>query len=677
MYEIQHGSPGDWPDEVEEQQHTSYYGRGQGAPHFQQIPTTKIPPGYDGTTSWFSFEEQVEDWTDVTELDGEKRGPALKNRLEGTAATYKTLLDRDRLKESTTADPNAGVRYLLNFLRPHFVKGGQSVFLWRLFAFFKAHRGHQDLQQWLGRMTVLKKRMMDAWGDLYESVGNTDPAYQQWIRQQATATQGTAQAIDLNDSSHIAAGLEEYNKRQRNGVHMATYPLSDNLFSLIVTVFADMNSDQRERFQSTMVLKGQRVNNYTFDLVRETLIELFVMAKTTLDNPNLRTVGNARSFFIIEDGDMWNESGHWVEDDETGELGFLPESQDIFWVFDDANEAWQSRHFQGRSLRRFGRKGKGKGKGKKGRSRGGFRPRKKGKGRGHYSHQAEAWSDTTWDDQAWDASPAYKATGAWDPTTGLWIDYAYQDPTAWQTSDWQDDATSWGDTAWFGKDGKGKGKGKKGKGKKGKGKKGNFQGEGKDGKGKGDSSAANVAMETPPTNGAADDVWGNVPELWDSAWLSYEEWPTMEKQDTPDNYEEWQARVHLHRTGVVQEDDIIHNAPLAGGPDILLQNTCIATVPGNDVYKRTHHCFWDVFKALPETPKLPLPQMPVKGKLVDMRNSPTHAILDLGCTRAVGSRPAITAFMAAATKRGLVCEVLPTQGKFNFANSQTATCTEI
>ena len=82
--------------------------------------------------------------------------------------------------------------------------------------------------------------------------------------------------------------------------------------------------------------------------------------------------------------------------------------------------------------------------------------------------------DTTWDDQAWDASPAYKATGAWDPTTGLWIDYAYQDPTAWQTSDWQDDATSWGDTAWFGKDGKGKGKGKKGKGKKGKGKKGNF-----------------------------------------------------------------------------------------------------------------------------------------------------------------------------------------------------------
>ena len=42
----------------------------------------------------------------------------------------------------------------------------------------------------------------------------------------------------------------------------------------------------------------------------------------------------------------------------------------------------------------------------------------------------------------------------------------------------------------------------------------------------------------------------------------------------------------------------------------------------------------------------------------------------------MGSRPAITAFLQAATKRGLKCEILPTSGKFNFANSQTTTCTE-
>ena len=35
------------------------------------------------------------------ELDADKRGPALRNRLEGEAAIHKRLLDRDRLKDPT------------------------------------------------------------------------------------------------------------------------------------------------------------------------------------------------------------------------------------------------------------------------------------------------------------------------------------------------------------------------------------------------------------------------------------------------------------------------------------------------------------------------------------------------------------------------------------------------
>ena len=36
---------------------------------------------------------QVDDWCDITELEPEKRGPALRNRLEGEAQQYKRLLD--------------------------------------------------------------------------------------------------------------------------------------------------------------------------------------------------------------------------------------------------------------------------------------------------------------------------------------------------------------------------------------------------------------------------------------------------------------------------------------------------------------------------------------------------------------------------------------------------------
>ena len=67
---------------------------------------------------------------------------------------------------------------------------------------------------------------------------------------------------------------------------------------------------------------------------------------------------------------------------------------------------------------------------------------------------------------------------------------------------------------------------------------------------------------------------------------------------------------------------------------------------------------------------------PHKRTAIDLRHNPTHVILDLGCTRAMGSRKAIESFMTASVQKGLECEVLPTNGVFNFANSQTTTCRE-
>ena len=62
---------------------------------------TKIPPLVNGPTSWFKYELLIDDWLDLTVLEAEKRGPALKNRLVGDAEMYKGLLDRESLR---TAD---------------------------------------------------------------------------------------------------------------------------------------------------------------------------------------------------------------------------------------------------------------------------------------------------------------------------------------------------------------------------------------------------------------------------------------------------------------------------------------------------------------------------------------------------------------------------------------------
>ena len=143
-------------DYEEEQSYYQGHGHVQGA--IQQTYTTKIPPTYNGKTSWFSYEDAVLDWTDITELDEGKQGPALRNALRDEASTYKSLLEREKLKDKDT-----GVQYFLDQMRPRFVKGAQSIFLWRLFQFFYFRRGKKNMLDWIGRFQVLTKRLKDSW----------------------------------------------------------------------------------------------------------------------------------------------------------------------------------------------------------------------------------------------------------------------------------------------------------------------------------------------------------------------------------------------------------------------------------------------------------------------------------------------------------------------------------
>ena len=119
----------------------------------------KIPPLSDGPTSWFMYEELIDDWLDLTQLEAGKRGPALKNRLVGDAAMYKGLLDRETLRSE-------GVKYFKNTLRPHFIKGALSVFLWRFFQFIRARRENIEMVKWIGKFSLLLKRLKDAWMDM-------------------------------------------------------------------------------------------------------------------------------------------------------------------------------------------------------------------------------------------------------------------------------------------------------------------------------------------------------------------------------------------------------------------------------------------------------------------------------------------------------------------------------
>ena len=160
--------------------------------------TSKIAPAFNGRQSWFAYEELIEEFLDITVLDDDKVGPALRSRLIGDAAVYKPLFDRDLLK---LGDKERVVEYFKSVLRPNFIKGSQHVFLWRFLSLFKLSRANQEMIKWIGRWTVAVKRLRDAWMDLFnEPHDNNDPTFLATVQQENVNRQATnRQLIDPTD----------------------------------------------------------------------------------------------------------------------------------------------------------------------------------------------------------------------------------------------------------------------------------------------------------------------------------------------------------------------------------------------------------------------------------------------------------------------------------------------
>ncbi len=88
--------------------------------------------------------------------------------------------------------------------------------------------------RWLGRASVLRKRVYDAWMDRFEDATVDSPEFQQAY---ASLPIGGRPALD--------DVLDQYNAAAR-GRRARTFPLSENLFALIVLVLADLDEAQRE-----------------------------------------------------------------------------------------------------------------------------------------------------------------------------------------------------------------------------------------------------------------------------------------------------------------------------------------------------------------------------------------------------------------------------------------------
>ena len=276
--------------------------------------TPKVPPQFDGQSSWFEYEDLIDDWLGITTLDADKHGPSLKNALIGSASFYKSMLDNALLR-----DPDRGLAHVKDTLRPYFVKGVNHAFLWRFLQMFRTYRGQSEFVHWIGRFEIAQKRLL---------ASLVRPA--RLIRSPEAGTQAFTAALTDEQRLHynqIAADedklayqqeLREQTIANRRTRHAGQFPLSDNLMSLIFLVQADLNEQQRERFFSSMNIRQIAMPQYTHLQVKRLFLELFAVSRTGVADPNI-THRKRSTFYVLEEGETEEgEHGCWVLDEETG-----------------------------------------------------------------------------------------------------------------------------------------------------------------------------------------------------------------------------------------------------------------------------------------------------------------------------------------------------------------------
>ena len=94
----------------------------------------------------------------------------------------------------------------------------------------------------------------------------------------------------------------------------AVFPITDSLAALMALVMADLSRSQRETLMNLIFQRGP---------------------KSSSENPSWARKSGPRSLIAVSHGVLDEYEGHWVQDEFTGDDGFLDDYEDILWVYDE------------------------------------------------------------------------------------------------------------------------------------------------------------------------------------------------------------------------------------------------------------------------------------------------------------------------------------------------------
>ena len=118
--------------------------------------SVKIPPFFDGSTSWFKYDELIDDWLNLTQLEPGKRGPALKNSLLGDESMYKGLLERESLRSEDE------VQVFHGYFETPLHQRSSECFPLLILHFIRARGENMEMVKWIETCSLLIKLLKDS-----------------------------------------------------------------------------------------------------------------------------------------------------------------------------------------------------------------------------------------------------------------------------------------------------------------------------------------------------------------------------------------------------------------------------------------------------------------------------------------------------------------------------------
>ena len=169
---------------------------------------------------------------------------------------YTRLLGRESLRDED------GVKCFKDTLRPHLIKGAQSLFLWSLHQFTRARRSTIEMVKWVGNFSLVLRRLRDAWMDVLPLSTMSEERKQNQYLADVTQLNEERQKKKCYRSGFWLA--RDPNSQETRGHWHATkvsnherlFQFSDNLTTLMLIVASDLSEAQRERLTRSLISPG-------------------------------------------------------------------------------------------------------------------------------------------------------------------------------------------------------------------------------------------------------------------------------------------------------------------------------------------------------------------------------------------------------------------------------------